>query len=101
MATYWISFRLKDDDGYEDAYEAFTDVMKKALDQSTWWFETTSFYIADSEISLDGLAMRVKRAIRLDRDLVVIGMPGFKAGRVIGKCSDQDIFTLVPFMKKV
>lgn len=99
--VYWLSFRIKDDAGYADTYQALIDALKGAINTGSWWFETTSFYVFKSEHSIGDLANIIKKSIRVDRDLVVLGKSEFKAGRVIGLCEDQDIFTLVPFMKKV
>lgn len=101
MKTFWVSFRIKDDAGYDDAYKSLTDALQGVADATCWWFETTSFYIFNSEYSTDQVANHIKANIRPDRDLVVLGMPNFKGGRVIGHCEDQDIFRLIPDMKKV
>lgn len=99
--TYWLSFRIHEDAGYSDAYEALIASVKKHVTNGKWWFETTSFYVFGSTSTIDAIAASVKAGIRPDRDLVVIGKPDYKTGRVIGKCEDQDIFSLIPFMKKV
>jgi hypothetical protein len=66
-----------------------------------WWCETTAFYIFEADSTIDAVAGAVKRAFNPQTDLAVVGMPEFKSGRVVGKLDDQDIFKLVPFMKKV
>lgn len=104
--TYWLSFRLHDSGGYERTYDErlsdLTSEIKAASgNDGNWWFETTSFFVFTSAETIDTIVTRVKRAINLDVDLVVIGKPEFKAGRVVGKLVDHDILSLIPFMKKV
>lgn len=103
--TYWLSFRLHDSDGYEATYsqrlKALNDEIEAACgNHNKWWFETTSFFIFASVETTDQIVTRIKRAIDTDVDLVVLGKTDYKTGRVVGRCKDQDIFTLVPFMKK-
>jgi hypothetical protein len=100
MSAYWLTFRIRDDDGYEAAYNKLINAIKECVD-GEWWFETTSFYTFQSEMAAGAIATHLKAAIRPDRDLVVLGMPDFKTGRVIGHCADQDLFKIIPFMKKV
>ena len=100
MKSYWMSFRIKNDAGYADAYDSLVKAVGEVADQTNWWSETTSFYIFQSENSTDQIANHLKQSIRPDRDLIVLGLPNYKGGRVIGKCDDQDIFDLFPGMKK-
>lgn len=100
MTVYWLSFRINADAGYDETYSNLADTIRSSV-SGKWWYETTSFYIFESAISLDTLAQYIKMAIRADRDLAVLGMTSFDGGRVIGKCDDQDIFRLVQTMKKV
>ena len=98
MKSYWLSFRIKDDAGYADSYDSLIEAIGKVADQTSWWLETTSFYIFKSDYSTDQIANHIKRSIRADRDLVILGMPNFRGGRVIGKYDDPDIFDLFPGM---
>ena len=106
MSVYWLSFRLKDSEGYERTYskrlQDLDDEIKVSCGNgSKWWFETSSFFIFDSQESLTTIVTRVKRAIDVDVDLVVIRLMNNQDGRVIGNCTDPDIFTLVPHLKPV
>lgn len=100
MATYWLSFRIADDAGYSDRYDKLIETVKALKTGNNWWFETTSFFIFDSEHNADGIAASVKKAISPTVDIAILGMTDFKTARAIGAVKDQDIFTLVPFMKK-
>lgn len=99
MAVYWISFRLEDDATYSERRDALYDVVSRRVKQ--WWVDTTSFIVADIETSIDSLASEFKKVATSKGDLVLIGMPGFKDGRITGGSFDQYILQLVPFIKKV
>lgn len=99
MAVYWLSFRIHDDAGYEAAYKSLITAVEKAV-QGKWWYDTTSFYVFSSDLAIGELSSRLKEAIRPDLDLVVLGMPEYMDGRVIGANHDADIFELISFMEK-
>jgi hypothetical protein len=106
MAVYWLSFRLKDSDGYERTYNdrlsKLNDELKASCGNgSNWWFETSSFFIFETAESIDTIVTRIKRAIAVAADIVVIRAMDTKTGRVIGRCEDGDIFKLVPYLEKV
>ncbi|NML95455.1 hypothetical protein [Novosphingobium olei] len=95
-----MSFRIHEDAGYNVTYEKLIAAVRKSV-AGNWWYEPTSFYAFESELGISDLAATLKAAIRSDRDLIILGMPDFKSGRIIGKCDDQDIFKIIPFMKNV
>ena len=97
--TYWLTFRIHEDSGYAETYRELNDTIQTLTTGGKWWYETTAFYLFSSSSSIDAIARSVGSVIRLDRDLVVIGKTDYKTGRVVGKCEDDDIFDLVPFMK--
>lgn len=98
MAVYWITFRIADDDTYEERYVALVEAIKGA--SSKFWEETTSFILFESSQNMAGIAAITKAAIDASQDLALIGMPDFKSATVIGPVSDQDLFNLMPFTKK-
>ena len=100
MSTCWLSFRLHDDQGYDKTYTTLQETVQE-LSQSQWWFETSSFYVFECEAGARKAAAAVKKVIRQDRDIVVVGSFGFKTCIVLSKCDDQDIFELVDFAKKL
>lgn len=99
MATYWLSFRIKDDATYSERYNALVETVR--VNSSKWWLETSSFFVFNSSDGIDDLATAVKYAIDEAIDIVLIGMPDFKSARLIGANKDQDIFALIPFVKAV
>jgi hypothetical protein len=97
--TYWVTFRIHDDATYETRrdklYAAINDV------STTWWLEPTSFIAFASSLTADAIAGKIKAAFNPATDLALLGMPGFKTARLIGKSDDNDIYDLIPFLKKV
>ena len=55
----------------------------------------------ESGNGIDNIAAAVGSAMDADVDLVLIGMTDFKSARMIGDTQDNDIFGLIPFVKKV
>jgi hypothetical protein len=104
MTSYWLSFRLHDEDGWENSYDQrrkdlIGEIEACCGNGSNWWYSTTSFFIFESSEDISSIVTRVKRAIDQKVDLVVIGMNDYKGGRVVGRCLDNDIFALVPDIK--
>jgi hypothetical protein len=106
MTSYWLSFRLRDSDGWERTYQQRLSDLHDEIEAASgggrsWWLETTSFYIFNSEEDIGSLYLRITRAIAEEVDLVVIGMNDFKGGWVIGDLQDRDLLTLMPDIKKL
>jgi len=100
MAAYWLSFRLDANQTYTERYDALYAAINNC--SSSWWVESSSFIVFESDDSIDTIATKVKRAIAPGVDLVIIGMPDFKTARLIGNVEHQDIISqLMPFIKKV
>jgi hypothetical protein len=95
---YWISFRIHQDASYQKVYDALR-LELCTIAQDRWWFETTSFFIIESE-SVARVIATVKSCLREQSDLAIIGSFYTKTLTVIGKCDDKDIFELVEFAKK-
>lgn len=98
MQTFWITFRLRDDASYTQRYDNLIETIRSSADR--WWVEPSSFLVFSSSETIDTIAARVKKVIDIAEDLVVIGMPEYKSGRLIGRSEDPDIFSLVPFMRR-
>ncbi|MCR4265341.1 hypothetical protein [Nitratireductor sp. ZSWI3] len=99
MATYWLSFRLQDDSTYNQRYKDLTDTVQRL--STKWWVEASSFIVFASAADIDKIASEIADVIYVDTDLVIVGMPDFKSARLIGHHEDDDIFELMPFIKKV
>ena len=97
METYWLSFRLKDDQTYDRRYEALSQAIRFRTDK--WWIEPSAFFLFRSASTIDQLAQAVRDAIDPSKDLAIIGMSNIKACRIVGDNQDTDVFELVPFAK--
>ena len=98
MKTYWLSFRIANDTNYDVRYDKLVETIR--VSASKWWLETTAFIVFSSNYEIDALATRVNSAINTAKDVAVIGMPDFKTARVLGAAKDDDIFALIPFIKR-
>jgi hypothetical protein len=67
---------------------------------SKWWLEPSSFIVFSSSSDISVVASRIKDAINTAKDIVIVGMPDYKSARLIGANHDNDIFDLIPFIKK-
>ena len=105
MTSYWLSYRLQDSDGWDETYEERRKALEKVVRDSSGdgpnlWLDSTSFFIFASNDDIDEIVHKIKAAVEEDVDLVVIGMNDYLGGRVIGRCLDNDIFALIPSIKK-
>ncbi|MER8965662.1 hypothetical protein NKI25_08045 [Mesorhizobium sp. M0808] len=98
MATYWLSFRLQVDGTYNERYKNLTDTVRKL--STKWWVEASSFIVFASASEIDRIASAISDVIYNDTDVAILGMPDFKSARLIGHHEDNDIFELIPFIKK-
>jgi hypothetical protein len=90
---YWVTFRIEEIGNAEARRKALYDAVSECAN-GQWWKEPTSFVLFESDLTIGSIAARLKRAIDLKNDVVLIGMPDFKGGRVIGKVKDRDLFDL-------
>lgn len=101
MATYWITFRIADNTvggrTYDDRYESFTTTILAS--SSSYWDQTTSFYIFESDLSIDALASILKMEIAPTCDLFVIRELGKHSARIYGHNDDKEIFVFMPYLK--
>lgn len=102
MAKYWLSFRIADREvggrTYNERYDDFKNLVE-AL-STTYWNETTSFYVFESEHGLNALTGALRSQIDEAYDLFIIRQLDNKAGRICGDYSDPSIFTLMPYLQK-
>jgi hypothetical protein len=101
MKTYFVSFRIADIGNTGPIYRGLQDAIQSLAGSGPWWYETTSFYVFNSELSAAQIAAHLKSEIRPSMDILAVGSLTHKSGAVIGKCTDQDIFALAPFWKKL
>lgn len=98
--TYWITFRIEHDNGYDQRYDELIDSLKSHIN-GKYWDQTTSFIIFSSNSTVDQVASSIELAIDLVDDIAVLGCTHFKTMKVIGNYKDGDIFSLVDFADKL
>lgn len=101
MTTYWVSFRIAEIGDYQSRYDALHESVQEIIHPGRWWVETTSFYLFESAKGADAIATHLKSAINPARDLVLLGSVDKKICRVIGNNTDDDIYDIVDFAKRV
>jgi hypothetical protein len=100
---FWLTFRLDDRAAvkptYSERYKALQDAIKD-VSTALWWKEPTSFVAFESELDIDGIVAILKKAIHTSHDVVLVREMNSKTARVCGAVADQDIFKLMPYLKK-
>jgi hypothetical protein len=103
--SYWLNFRFEDEEGVERKpkqkarYEALVEVVEEYA--MTWWRQSTSLYILDTDIDSDRLAPLFKDCINPECDFFMLGQLGKEEVRIYGRYNDDDIFKLIPYAKKL
>jgi hypothetical protein len=102
MTTYWLTFRIHNaavgGRSYEQRYEALNETIRTNC--SKWWKEPTSFIAFESNSTISALIAKCKAAIAPSHDLALIRAMDTKSAMVCGIVKDQDIFALMPYLKK-
>ena len=98
MEDYWISFRIADRGRYDERYTALNTIVRGYGE--LYWDETSSFILLRSSASLNDLADALKAEVNPDWDMVLIRKLNSKAGVLIGRATDPDLFEFMPYLKK-
>lgn len=97
MAACWISFRIakKTVGGktYEQRYEALEKAVLGIAD--SYWKETTSLIVFETETDFDTAARKFKAAIAPSADLFLMRKMEAKKAVICGHNEDDDIFDLM------
>jgi hypothetical protein len=103
MAIYWLTFRLHEEkisgSSYEQRYQALYRAVEKLA--TKWWGEPTSFIAFESAASISTIATACRAAIAPTHDVVLIRLMDRQSAILVGKAENQDIFKLMPYLKKV
>jgi hypothetical protein len=99
MAVFWVTFRIKEVGDYGQRYEALKQAIIAVKADAKWWVEPTSFFLFRSQFNIDQIAARIKGALDLKVDLVLISTTEAQAARVVGKLEDPDLYVFMPYAK--
>jgi len=97
-SVYWVTFRIAND-GHFAVYLNHLKAAIAGLADGKIWSEPASFFMFRSKAGLDSVAATLERAIREDRDFVLIGMPYQQKGRVVGNWDDDRLMQLMPYAR--
>lgn len=100
MATFLVSFDLKYNDSYSKRYDSFMEQVKAG---GKWWADTTSFVAVETDEDIDTFCDRIYYSSDFNgtTDLYLVLDANAISGRVRGKIVDQDLFKVLPFVKKL
>lgn len=96
--VYWLSYRIAKKGDYDERYGALND-MVKAIAETAYWDETTSFFVFDSSKDIDAIATSVEGALNTSWDLALLRKMDAKGARIIGSPDDEDIFKLMDYLQ--
>lgn len=88
---------------YNRIYSALNDAIKENLTPLHYWEETTAFVVVSSDETASAFLVRVwnEAKMRSTKDrLLVLDSQG-KDGAAFGSFEDEDLFTLLPFVKRL
>ena len=84
---------------YEDRYLALKNEIEAR--STKWWTEPTSFFLFDSpEATLD-IARACRGAIAPSHDMFLIRTLDKQSAFICGAIEDNDVFDLIPYLKKL
>jgi hypothetical protein len=100
MATYWITFRIKEvvigGREYSARYDALVEAVR-AVCGDHWWYEPTSFWLISSTATREQIAARIRAAIAPAHDLALLGSMEHTGATVIGSVKElATLRALVP-----
>jgi hypothetical protein len=103
--TLIVTFEIdwEDDKSYNAIYTALGQAVTHNLNPTDCWCETTSFFIISTSETSKVFAERVWKTAKMreDKDRLVVLNIVAKTGYALGKIEDNDLFTLLPFVKKL
>jgi hypothetical protein len=84
MADYWISFRIEYDTpaSYQRRYDALDEGLRECATDGMW-VSDTSFTAIGSHLNIDTIGQRLKRALNVTTDRLVIRQIDFINTRYI------------------
>ena len=104
-SRYWLNFRIEDEPdvklkpNQQARYEALVEIVEEyAL---TWWRQSPSLYIFDTNIDIDHVAPLFKKCINPQYDFFILGELGKEEVQIYGKYNDKDIFKVIPYLKEL
>lgn len=103
MTVHWLTYRIADrrvaGRTYEDRYLALEDAIRAR--STKWWLDPTSFILFESaEAALD-IARACREAIAPSHDMFLMRVLDRQLAYICGAIEDDDVFKLIPYLKKL
>ena len=102
MSVYWLTFRIHEAEvggrSQERRSADLNETIRKVTTQ--WWVESSSFIVLESSHGLVHIITSCKAAIAPSHDLLLVRAMDTKSAYITGLVQDQDIFKLMPYLKK-
>lgn len=100
-----VSFMIhwgNDDDTYNQIYKDLNAALQSSP-VTKYWCETTSFFCVETNEGAAQLVDRVVKAAKMrpSKDRLVVVNANVKTGAAWGNITDGDIYSLMPFVKKL
>jgi hypothetical protein len=99
VADYWIAFRLGDGPDYDNRYDGLTSAIQACT--PFYWAEPRSFYLIQTEMSIEQLGPYLANAIDTTTDLILIREVSRNNSGYVGFVKDSDLFKFLPDLKKL
>lgn len=100
LIDYWITFRIENDKTWQDRYDSLVEAVEENCDSV--WDETTSFYLADSQLEIDPLGQRLVAGLNPRKDILVIRKLNVSVSRYFGAVKNLDLLkAFLPTLKKL
>ena len=104
VGTFWLSFFIEDNvrtqRSFDQRYEDIIKVITRHI-SGEYWEESPSFIIFESRSTIDQISHDAKIAIDPRHDLFLIRRLDVKQARICGKPADENIYKMMPYLKKV
>jgi hypothetical protein len=104
IGTFWLSFRITDNvktqRSFDRRYEDIIQVISRHI-SGEYWEESSSFIIFESRSTIDQIVHDAKIAVDPRYDLFLIRRLDVKQARICGKTTDENIYKMMPYLKKV
>ena len=101
MSVYYVTFRIHDATVNGKTYnQRYTALISAIQQMGMRWDVPTSYAAFETALSLDSALNKLKAHLSQAHDVLLICEIGVKSAKIWGANSDNDIFKLIPYLKK-
>lgn len=103
MNSIAISFRIADKTingrTYDERYEALIEAVRGII-EGKHWDQSTAFILVQTNMTTERVCDTCCKALEPSHDLVLVMSVTHKAAYIGGKNDDNDIYSIIEFLKK-